>query len=356
MGRRLAREPSRARLTRRGRSASWVQRSPLDPVTYILRKFSFVRGLERSIRRQEQVARDARAERERAEADNRILRAERAEWTRFCVPGHFYSPVPSREEIERASCRGGHGPPFAAIDMRDGAQLELLKEFAGYYPGIPFSEAPAEGRRFHLANDSYGPHDACILYCMMRHLRPRRVVEVGCGNSSAALLDLGDALFGGSVGFTFIDPDLSKIRGLLLPGDSGRVTLVEKAVQDAPDDVFRALEANDILFIDSSHISKVGSDVNHLFFRILPALRAGVCVHIHDVTGDFEYPRHWLEEGRAWNEMYLLRAFLMYNRTFSVMYASAWVYNRHHDVLSAHLPMCAAGGGGQIWLRKESAD
>jgi hypothetical protein len=325
----------------------------MDLVSYVLRKFSLVRGLERAIGRLERSLADERAERAHAQAENRVLRAEKAEWVKFYPVGHFYSPLPSEEEVAAAFAGPGYGPPFPGLELDDAAQFALLKEFAGYYPDLPFPETPAPGRRFHLANPSYGHHDACVLYCMVRHLRPRRIVEVGCGYSSAAILDLNDALFGGRLELTFIDPYLSLLRSLLLPGESNPATLIEKPVQEVPNSVFEALEADDILFIDTSHVSKVGSDVNHLFFKVLPALRPGVCVHIHDVTGNFEYPRDWFGKGRAWNELYLLRAFLMYNREFRVMYASALMYNNHHPFLQEHLPMCAGGGGGQIWLRRE---
>lgn len=132
---------------------------------------------------------------------------------------------------------------------------------------------------------------------MMRRLQPRRVVEVGCGYSSAALLDANDASFEGRIDFTFVDPDLAQLRRLLLPGEVSSATLIEKPVQEVPNHVFRALAAGDILFIDTSHISKVGSDVNHLFFKVLPELEPGVWVHIHDVTGNLEYPRGWFDEG-----------------------------------------------------------
>ena len=314
----------------------------MDPVSYFLRKFSLVRGLERSVRSLEQSVRELQGARDRLESESRDLRAERAEWTRFCPPGHFYSPLPSRDEVTAAFARGGFGPPFPAIDLNADGQFALLKELAGFYAQLPFPETATAGRRFHLAHPSYGHYDACILNGMKRHLQPRRV-------------DLNDARFGGRLARTFIDPDLARFRSLLLSGEDNRSILFERQVQDVPNDAFEALDANDILFIDSSHVSKVGSDVNHLFFRVLPALKPGVWVHIHDVTGSFEYPRQWLEEGRAWNEMYLLRAFLMYNGTFRIMFSSALMFNEHCDFLRERMPMCASGGGGQIWLRKEAA-
>ena len=326
----------------------------MDFATYFLRKFSFVRGLERSVRRLEQSVLDLRRDVGLQESERKRLLAEMAEWTRFCPHGHFYSPLPSRADIAGAYSRGGYGPPFPAIDLNAEGQFALLQEFARYYPDIPFPESPEPGRRFHLANPTYGRHDAAVLYCVMRHLRPRRIVEVGCGHSSAAILDINDLVLGGALEPTFIDPDLGQLRRLLLPNEASRLTLIERPVQDAPDGTFAQLEANDVLFIDSSHVSKFGSDVNHLFFKVLPALRPGVWVHVHDITADLEYPRHWIEEGRAWNELYLLRAFLMYNRTFRIMYSSALMYNDHFGFLKERMPMCAAGGGGQIWLRKEA--
>ena len=112
------------------------------------------------------------------------------------------------------------------------------------------------------------------------------------------------------------------------------------------------LEAGDVLFIDSSHVSKIGSDVNRIYFDILPRLAPGVHVHIHDVAGNFEYPREWLAEGRAWNEQYLLRAFLLFNDTFEVELLTGWLFNHHQEFFRARMPLCLRGGGGQIWLRR----
>jgi hypothetical protein len=327
----------------------------MDYLARFLRKFSLVKGLERSVGNLEQSIVQLRKTCEALESENRTLRAEMADWTRFCPPGHYYSPLPSRDEVAAAFSRGGYGAPFPGVELNADGQLALLREFAAYYPEMPFPEKATVGRRFHFSNPSYGCYDAFVLYCMMRRLRPSRIIEVGCGYSSAALLDLNDVLFAGRLALTFIDPDLARFRGLLLPGDKDSLNLIEKRIQDVPVSTFETLDANDILFIDTSHVSKVGSDVNHLFFKVLPALKPGVYVHIHDVTGDLEYPRQWFDEGRAWNELYVLRAFLMYNRSFKVVFSSALMFNEHHDILLEHMPKCAVGGGGQLWLRKEAA-
>ena len=282
------------------------------------------------------------------------LRAAQADSPPFFPVGHFYSPLPSRTEIAEVFARGGFGPPFPAIDLNEAGQSARLERFAAWYAEQPFPEQSTAGRRFHLANESYGHFDAIMLYCMLREARPRRVIEVGSGFSSAAMLDLNERCFGGAMQFTFIDPDMKRLRLLLRPDDERRATLIEKRVQEVPLETFAALGENDVLFIDSSHVSKLGSDVNRLYFEVLPALAPGVWIHIHDVAGNLEYPREWYEEGRAWNEQYLLRAFLMNNSAYRIELFTGWLFNTRHEWFRQHMPLCARGGGGQLWLRKLS--
>jgi predicted O-methyltransferase YrrM len=285
-------------------------------------------------------------------AENARLRAQLAAWEHWSLPGHFYSPIPSEQDIAEGLA-GAHSAPWPAIDFNEAGQVALMEKLAQFYPEHPFPEQATPGRRFYLKNPSYAAYDGLVLYGMLRHLKPRRIVEVGSGFSSAAMLDTRDQGFIGQPEMTFIDPEMSRLRGLLRADDHDRVTLLEKRVQEVPIELFRELGENDVLFIDSSHVSKIGSDVNRLLFEILPALGRGVYVHIHDVAANFEYPIEWLREGRAWNEQYLLRAFLMYNRAFPVMLLTGWFYNIHHDFICAKMPACVGTGGGQLWLRKD---
>ena len=293
-------------------------------------------------------------EEERNELKAELIRRKTAEQDapQFFPAGHFYSPLPSRTEIAETFARGGFGPPFADIDLNEAEQFARLERFAAWYPEQPFPEQPTSGWRYHLDNPSYGHYDAIMLYSMLREARPRRIIEVGSGFSSAAMLDLNERLFGGSVHLTFIDPDMIRLRRLLREDDHTRVTLIEKRVQEVALETFTSLGENDLLFIDSSHVSKIGSDVNRLYFDVLPVLAPGVLIHIHDVAGNLEYPREWFEEGRAWNEQYLLRAFLMNNRDYRIELFTAWLFNLYHPFIAERMPMCARGGGGQMWLRK----
>ena len=319
-----------------------------------LRRFKLVRKLEIRVGELEGDKADLRRDVADQEKANARLVAEAAEREWVFPPGHFYSPQTSRAEVAEVFARGGFGPPFPGVDLNEAGQAALLRRLAEFYAEQPFPEQPVAGRRYHLDNPSYGHFDGIMLYLMLRHAGARRVIEVGSGFSSAAMLDLNEFTWNGRMQLTFIDPDMSRLRKLLKADDQARVTLIEKKVQEVPTSVFAELDAGDVLFIDSSHVSKLGSDVNRLFFDVLPVLKPGVFVHIHDVTGNLEYPRDWFEQGRAWNEQYLLRAFLMYNGAWRVELFTSWIYNVENAFLRERMPLCAGGGGGQIWLRRSA--
>jgi hypothetical protein len=116
--------------------------------------------------------------------------------------------------------------------------------------------------------------------------------------------------------------------------------------------MFERLDAGDMLFIDSSHVAKAGSDVNFLVFEVLPRLAPGVLVHFHDIWYPFEYPRQWLDEGRAWNESYLIRAFLMFNPAFKIVLYNAYVTRFHQDYLAGAMPLYLKDTGGSLWLQR----
>lgn len=270
----------------------------------------------------------------------------------FVPPGHFYSPIPDLKEVHKHADRlfDMAATTIPGVDLREAEQLALMEAFAPLYANQPFGPDPIPGRRFHFENPFYSYSDALFLHFMLRHLRPRRVIEIGSGYSSAVMLDTNDLFLDGKPQFTFIEPYPEVLRSRLLPSDVG-VEVLSVPVQEVELDRFRKLEANDILFVDSTHVSKIGSDVNRIFFDILPELRVGVYVHFHDIFYPFEYPRPWVEEGRAWNELYLLRAFLQYNRAFEIVLFNTFLATRHRARLAQLFPLCMRNTGGSIWLR-----
>jgi len=267
-------------------------------------------------------------------------------------PGHFYSPIPSEADVRVGLARMRDRMDFGGIDMRDDAQRALLEQLALEYPRLDFPAERDPAFRFYLDNPSYGHFDALLFACMVLRFKPARIIEVGSGMSSALMLDLNEKFFDGRIALTMIEPHPDRLFANLKPGDMERTTVMEHKVQDAPLELFLELRENDILFIDSSHVSKVGSDVNHLYFEVLPLLAPGVLVHIHDITGNLEYPAEWYAEGRAWNEMYLLRAFLMFNSAFQVEILSTRLRGLNLPFITERMPLCMHGGGGQMWLRR----
>jgi predicted O-methyltransferase YrrM len=254
-----------------------------------------------------------------AQMQAQLERLNQSDW----VPsGDYYSPIPSQKDMraEEHIIWGDVPRTLPSVDLNEPGQLALFDELKRYYHELPFRDKPQPGLRFYFENDWFSYGDGTILYSMIRHLRPKRIIEIGSGYSSAVMLDTNDLFFQGTIACTFVEPNPERLLSLLRDGDQQHHQVIRKRIQDVELDRFRALEPGDILFVDSSHVSKVHSDVNWIFFQILPRLRPGVVIHFHDIFVGFEYPKEWVFQGRAWTEDYLLRAFLQYNRAFQVQF------------------------------------
>jgi hypothetical protein len=271
------------------------------------------------------------------------------------VPNHFYEPVPDTRNIPEGFWNAPSD--LAGLDMREGTQLNLLQEFCGKYK--PEYEqlqnsAAAGANGFSFANKSFGPVDAEILYCMIRHFNPRTVVEIGSGNStlvsSMAILKNGQES-GATAKLIAIEPYPNAV---LEKGFPGLTRLIKAPVQSVPLTEFEALEENDILFIDSSHVLKEGSDVQFEFLQIVPRLKRGTIVHFHDIFLPFPYPRSWVvDELRFWNEQYLLQALLAFNHSFEVLWAGNYLNHRHPQALQQAFPSWTSETApGSFWIRR----
>jgi hypothetical protein len=265
----------------------------------------------------------------------RTIRAIRAALSQppYVAPGHFYSPLTSREDIERAL---SWKPEAPGIDLNGDAQLALAGELAStlgeLLPGPRWSGGPD--------NRMFGAADASVYRAMLSWLRPQRIIECGSGYSTAIALDEGYRV-------TCIEPYPDRLLSLVRRGDP--VTLLRQPVQDVPLSLYEELGAGDILFIDSTHIVKAGSDVCWLLLHVLPHLKPGVVVHLHDIFWPFEYPTAWLREHRDWTEDYLLHAFLSGNTSWEILWFSSWIWRCQPEVIPEHL---RAEDPGSIWLRK----
>ena len=254
----------------------------------------------------------------------------------FAKPGHFYSPLSTPTEAEQAIA--WRNIDVVGIDLRESEQLQLCAELSHLWTQMPIT------RRYSPRNDQYPQSDAMVLHAMIRHLQPRRIIEVGSGWSTAVMLDaeLDTEL-------TCIEPYPDRLLGRLEASDHDRITLVRKPVQDVEFDRFAELGRNDVLLIDSTHVLKPGSDVAWEFLHLLPRLKPGVVVHVHDIFWPFEYPELWLRQRRDWTELYLLRAMMTGSSMWQVEFFTSWLWAVHADRVPADR---RSDGPGSIWLRK----
>lgn len=272
-------------------------------------------------------------------------------------PEHFYSPVVSPAEIRQYEWAlfDANVEEIAGIDLNDEGQLELMEKFQRFYDELPFPDQKSESFRYHLDNPNFAYSDGIYLYCLIRHLKPRRIIEIGSGFSSCVMLDTNRLFSENSIRCTFIEPFPKLLRRLLRPEDESKVEILAMRLQAVDLNIFRSLSAGDILFIDSTHVAKANSDVNWIFFRILPLLNSGVYIHFHDIFYPFEYTREWLYEGRSWNEAYMLRAFLQNNRAFRVRLFRHYLKRFHSDLIQPRMPLCLANVPGSLWIEKTEA-
>ena len=270
------------------------------------------------------------------------------------VERNFYSPIPDLDLLpediwERRSKLGG-------IDLHVDAAIELIENELA--PFIAEMDLPAEGPQppgtFFLHNENYESVDAELLYAIIRARKPRRVVELGSGFTTlligeAARRNLAE---GDAIEHLAFDPfPRAPIFGEQPPPPTAFEPL---PATEVPPERLAELEAGDILFVDTTHTVKLGSDVNHIILDVLPALSPGVLVHFHDIFLPWEYPRTWFEEmNYFWAEQYLLQAFLAFNDAFEVVVPVAAVAGEYAERLGAVVSSFTPGRRpGAFWVAR----
>lgn len=254
------------------------------------------------------------------------------------TPSHFYFPVPNLQSFKRkdwSACR-----PSAALDLRLQEQIQRLEgELLPFAAECRFPEASTgDYREFHFNNGFFERIDAEVAYSFVRQHKPKRIIEVGSGNTTlvlaAALKRNADD---GSPGeLISIEPHPVPF---LKEGIPGLTQLIVNKVQKVPLSLFRTLQANDVLFIDSSHVVSMDSDVLYEGLRILPELAPGVLVHFHDIFIPLDYPRKFVMTNLCfWGEQYLLEAFLAFNSAYKVLWSGSAMQHFHPDVLKRAFP------------------
>lgn len=290
----------------------------------------------------------------------RFIRKTFSFWQRMgvhIVHNDYHSPVPDTQYLKHYLWPKRES--IAGIDFNEELQLKLLSlfesEYKNEYETFPREKTEID-HQYYVNNRQFESVDGEILYCMIRHFKPRTIIEIGCGNSTylaaQAILENTAADSGLACELLAIEPYPNELLKKGFPGLSG---LIDKKVQDVPLSEFMRLGERDILFIDSSHVLKTGSDVQYEFLEIIPRLKRGVIVHVHDIFLPSEYPRECvLERMEFWTEQYLLQAFLSFNDSFEVLWAGSYMHLIHPDLLEAAFASYTrdARRPGSFWMRR----
>lgn len=290
----------------------------------------------------------------------------------FVKPGHFYSVIPNITKNYNNT-----DTKFLDLYFNDINHIRILNDINNYLQDFDTSFGPLNNKpdtilqrknnlQYSLTNGSFEWMDGRMLYYFLQKNKPKKIIEIGSGNSTLLMYNTKKK-FNLDFEIICIEPypeqstDItSNHNWLKVLNKMGEITLIEKNLQDVHIDVFKELKANDILFIDSTHVAKLDSDVMYYFTKILPQLNNDVMVHIHDIFFPHDYPLDWLKGGRFWNEQYLLYVFLQFNTKFKIQFCNSYAVYKFKDILKniqknyyefkmgiTNKPF----GGGSIWLK-----
>jgi hypothetical protein len=251
------------------------------------------------------------------------------------VPLHYYNPIPNLNMLDDDTWF--NPTKLAGVDMREEDQVNLLSEFGSKfkieYDTLPLRK-PNIPYKYYLSNGVFQFVDACILYCMIRHFKPNKIFEIGSGWStclSAEALLRNEEETGHLSELVAFEPYPNDV---LKAGFPGLSKLLPSKAENINLAKFEELGENDILFIDSSHVLKIGGDVKFLYLEVLPRIKRKVLVHCHDIFLPADYPQSWvLKDHRFWTEQYLLQAFLAFNTSFEVLWAGNYMRLKHPELL-----------------------
>jgi hypothetical protein len=272
----------------------------------------------------------------------------------FWPAGHYHSPVVNPDEISTyVTERENLGlAALAGLSIDTSSMIRFWDDNLHNLSTAPFTEEMTEANRFFYEGAPFPYGDAMSLYAIMGSYRPKRIVEIGSGFSTACMLDSADRHGLADLRLKCIEPYPDRLRRLLWPSDAARVEVVEQPVQRIPvREIVDCLFPNDILFIDSTHVLKTASDVHYELFYVIPALRPGVLIHVHDCPYPFEYPPKWLYQlNYSWNEAYALRAFLMYNSKFNVIFWGSLLKRLFSEKITKEGGLFSVNPGTSIWM------
>jgi len=262
------------------------------------------------------------------------------------TPDRFNSPIPNTKTLKGYNWEGTF--PFDGITLDDDLMLRLLEKIH------------ATKNEYYDRGSAYESNgDGNILYGLIREFKPKMIIEVGGGYSTAVSLDAlrkNTQEIGQSSKILTIEPYPTPFLEELVAKEGNMITLIREKVEKVGIEPFMQLKAGDILFIDSSHVVKCGNDGHFLYLRLLPKIQVGTIIHIHDIRFPYDYPKEWLMEKKYfWNEQYLLHMFLCFNNSFKILFAANYMTKKYPALMRQSLKGFAEDSGGWpgcFWIQR----
>lgn len=267
----------------------------------------------------------------------------------FPILDHYYEPL---FNIKRLTHSLSEDRQLNGIDFNLPEQFSLLKKFNFRDELIAISNQPKNELTYSFSNNTFCSGDAEYLYNIIRLLKPKKIIEIGCGYST---LMSQQAIIKNSIENNVYQCEhicIEPFENLWL--EKLPIRVIRKLVEEVEIDFFKQLNENDILSIDSTHIIKPQGDVLFEYQQILPVLNTGVIVQIHDIFTPKDYLTEWITEGTLfWNEQYLLESFLCLNTSYSIIGSLDYLKNNYYKELAEKCPMLTKDREpGSFWLKK----
>jgi predicted O-methyltransferase YrrM len=240
----------------------------------------------------------------------------------FVEPGHFYSVIPNITKDYN-----NNDTKFLNLDFNEESHTIILNEINNYLGEFDnkFGHRDVLKRQnnfnYTLLNGAFEWMDARLLHYFLQKNKPKKIIEIGSGNSTLLTYNTKQ-MYNLDLDIICIEPYPSNYLKNL--HKIGGITLIENKLEQVDLSIFTTLNENDILFIDSSHVLKLDSDVMYYFTKIFPLINKNVLIHIHDIFFPYDYPSDWIKQGRFWNEQYFLYVFLQYNTKFKIKFCNSY--------------------------------
>lgn len=262
----------------------------------------------------------------------------------FLIKDHFYQPIPHTKKLLENDSTFSYQYSPEGFDLRVEEQKQLLRNLS--VADFKASNVHKDGH-YYTENGMFGYADSAAYFSIIKMFKPNKIIEIGAGNSTVVATMAATAL-NKNIEITAIEPYPSSTLLKL----SDKIDLIQQQVQKLPLNIFNTLEENDILFIDTSHVIKTKNDVVYLYLEVIPRLKRGVIIQIHDISLPYEVHPATFRAGFFWTEQYLLLAMLTHTTRYEILYAGYYMNKDHFDLVRKAFPDVIAGKcGGSFWIK-----